>query len=138
MPWSPLGTRKTEFRILAWNFAQKQASMRVVYCESLRSFGCSYPKIRLKRMFLHCSYTPNMFQCSYFRIGTTKRSETFTINYSHWGLFLCQVSSRNSKFSFGGAPKGDHGFVLKNIIKMQYLDSNKLAARTLFRVFIAH
>jgi hypothetical protein len=89
-------------------------------------------------MFFHRLYALDRFQCSYFRKGTTKRSETFRINYSHLGLFLCQVSSRNSKVSFSGVPEGGHGIMLKNIVKMQYLDSNKLPARTFFRVFIAH
>jgi hypothetical protein len=58
------------------------------------------------------------------------------MNYSHWGLSLWKVSRPNSKIHFFGVPEGDHGFLLQNTIKMQYLGSNKLAARTFFGVFI--
>jgi hypothetical protein len=131
-------TRKNGLRISTWNFGQKQAWMRVVYCESFRSFGSSYSKARLKSFFFTPLVYTERFRCSYFRTGTIELPETFTINYSHSSLFLSKVSIRNSKPSFSGAPEGDHNIVLKNIVTMQYLDSNKLAARTLFRVFIAH
>ena len=75
---------------------------------------------------------------SYLKIRTTKRSETSTINYRHSGLSLSKVASLNSKLSFSGVSEGVPSIMLKNIVKIQYLDRNKLAARTLFRVFIAH
>ncbi len=40
------GSPKTEFRISSWNFAYRQTSMRLVYGDSFRSFGCSYSEIR--------------------------------------------------------------------------------------------
>jgi hypothetical protein len=48
-----------------------------------------------------------------------------------------QIFKSKFKIQFSGVPEGDHGIGLKNTIKTQYLDRNKLAARTLFTVFIA-
>ncbi len=61
---------------------------------SLWNFCCSYPEIRTSNLLIYMSYKEDTL--SYLMIGTTKRSETFTINYSRRGFSLCKVSSRKS------------------------------------------
>lgn len=46
-------TRKTDFRISTWNFAQRQDLMGIVYCESFRSFRCPYPEIRTSSLLMY-------------------------------------------------------------------------------------
>ena len=92
-------TRKTEFRISSWNYAQKQVSMRVVYCKSFRSFAGFCPKIRTSEPICVKEKCKKNIFLPQLRIGTTKRAESYTINYSHRDLFLGKVSSRNSKLN---------------------------------------
>ncbi len=107
--------------------------MGIVYCESLKSFRCPYPEIRISSLLMYMSDVKGTLLAQpYLTVGTTKRSETFTINYS---LGPISVQIFKSKFSF---PEGDHSFLLKNTVKMQYLINNKLLTRNLFRVFVAH
>jgi hypothetical protein len=77
-------TRKIEFRILPWNFAQREALMRIVYWESFRSFDSFYSEIRTSKsgsVYKQCR--KHSFTIALSRIGAIKRPETFTIDYSH-------------------------------------------------------
>jgi hypothetical protein len=133
------GSWKTEFQIPTWHCTETcfKGSI-IVYCGSFRSFGCSYPKILLKTMlFFTLLVCIKRLQCSYFWRGTLKRSETFTKNYSHKGLLLWRVSSRKLNVSFPGVSEEECRLLFKNVRKIQYLVSNNLAVRILFRVFIA-
>ena len=71
----------------------------------------------------------------YLIIATTKKFET-------WNNKLISFSPISAKFQvenqFFSSSWGNHSLLFKNTVKMQYLLSNKLLARTLFRVFIAH
>ncbi len=53
--------------------------------------------------------------------------------------FLCaKFQVEKSKVSFCDVPERNHGILVKNTVKMQYFGSNKLYARTFFKVFIGH
>ncbi len=60
------------------------------------------------------------------------------MKYSHRDLYLWKVSTGNLKFNFPGASEVLHDVVLKETVKIRYLDSHKLEARTVFCVFIVY
>ena len=106
--WSPSDHQKFQFWILTWNFAQRKVSVRIVYGESFNAFGCSFLEILILN-YWHF-YTND---ASYLKKGTIKMVETFTINYSHWDLYVWKVSSQNSKFNFLVTWGGPQAFVKK-------------------------
>jgi hypothetical protein len=106
----PRSITKTDFRFSTWNFTQRKASIRIVSCEIFRSFYCSYPEIRTSNLPIYMSYIKDTLSpYPYLTIGTTKRSETFAMNYFRWGISLSKFSSRNSKVSFRHVPEGKRG-----------------------------
>jgi hypothetical protein len=108
--------------------------MRIVYCGSFKSFDYA-PTLKSEPAGVYVRCKKHAFTIAVSWVGTFKRFETFKTNYS---LLFYKVSSRNSKLGFVAVPEGDHGIVLQNTVQMQYLGSNKILPRTLFRVFIAH
>ena len=79
-----------------WNFGLKLCThVRIVYGERFNAFGCSFLEIWILKYWPF--YTND---ASYFKKATTKSVETFTINYSHFNLYIRKVSSQNSKFNF--------------------------------------
>ncbi len=64
----------------------------------------SYCEIRTSNLPIYMNYIKyTLSPHPYLTIGTTKRSETFTMNYFRWCLSLCKVSSRKSEVSFRDA-----------------------------------
>ncbi len=68
--------------------------MRIVYCEGF------YSEIRTSESAgAYVRSRKHAFIIVVSCLGTSKRFETSTINYSHSDLSLCNISSRNSKLS---------------------------------------
>ena len=58
--------------------------MEVVYCESFGPIRSSYSKIQTLNLPVYMSdIKGTLLQYSSYRIGTTNRSETSTVNYFH-------------------------------------------------------
>ena len=118
IPVVPLRSLKIEFRILAWNFAHIKVSVRIVYGESFNTFGCSFLELWILKYWLF--YTNYAL---FLKKGTTKSVETFTISYFHWDLYVCKVSSQNSKLNFfvtWGEPQGFDKNLSKSPVSLQH------------------
>jgi hypothetical protein len=69
--------------------------MRIVYCETFKSFGCFYLGYGYgKRVFFTSLIYTGRFRYSYFRIGVIKRFQSFPIHYSHE---ICLYSKSQDK-----------------------------------------
>ncbi len=74
-----------------------------------------------------------------FRDRNNKKISKFHYELFSSSLFSVQIfKSKIESPLFMMHLKGNHSISLKHTVKIRYLDSNKLYARTLFRVFITH
>jgi hypothetical protein len=103
------GSPKTEFRISSWSFSQRQASMRLVYGDSFRSFGCSYSEIRTSEfvgVYVRCKKT-----CFYHsRIQDRNNQNIWNFHNRLFSSISVSVQSFKTKFQTHFSCKGPrHG-----------------------------
>ena len=73
-----------------------------------------------------------------FSLRAFSKPTIFTIDYSHWDLSLYEVSSQNMKINFSENPEGDHRHFYLNILKIQYLNNNRVWAEIISEYISTH